>query len=411
VGATQAVEAIRWCRELAACSEVRGTTTRTFLSSPMRDVHARLEAWMRHAGMDTYIDHAGNLRGLYPGATAGCPRLLIGSHLDTVVDAGPFDGVLGVVIAITLVDLLGGKRLPFGIEVVGFSDEEGVRFGVPFIGSRALIGTLDRELLDRRDAEGRSVADVIRDYGLDPSGIDGVSLQDANGCVGYLEFHIEQGPVLDRLGRSLAVVDTIVGQSRLLLTFRGAANHAGTTPMAMRRDALACAAEWIVAAEAMAADTKDLVATVGRINARPGVTNAIAGTCEASLDVRHANDAIRTAAVSALVDRARQIAGRRGIDLQCESRLDQKSVAMDGTLTALMAQAIESSGAPVVHMASGAGHDAMVMARCVPAAMLFIRSPGGISHHPDEDVREEDVAAALDVGESWLTLLARSRSW
>ena len=231
--AATAREVIDRCRLLAGFSEEPGRTTRTFLSPPMRDVHAYLGAWMQRAGMSVRVDDAGNLRGVYQASSPGRPRLFIGSHLDTVPNAGAFDGVLGVVLAIALVDLLERQPLPFAIEVVGFSEEEGVRFGVPFIGSRALAGTMDTDLLELVDAHGRSVADAIRDFGLDPSCVNNARADD--DALGYLEFHIEQGPVLDDLAIPLGVVNTIVGQSRVAATFTGSTNHAGTTPMRGRR--------------------------------------------------------------------------------------------------------------------------------------------------------------------------------
>ncbi len=437
--ATEAREVIRRCRLLAECSEEPGFTTRTFLSAPMHDVHRHLRQWMEASGMAVSVDAAGNLRGLYPGSgtaasssgaahaaslagaahaayvpgAAHAARLFIGSHLDTVPRAGAFDGVLGVVLGVALVESLGGRHLPFAIEVVGFSEEEGVRFGVPFIGSRALTGGLDDETLGVSDAHGRSLGDAIRDYGLDPSRVG--EAQAGGGALGYLEFHVEQGPVLDTLGFPLGIVTAIVGQSRFDVTFTGAANHAGTTPMSARRDAVAAAAEWIVAVERTAVDAAGLVATVGRVEATPGAVNVIAGSCVASLDVRHADDAARAAAVARLSARAREIASDRGLDLRWETRLDQASTAMSPALTTLLEQAVASAGAPVPrvpvhHLPSGAGHDAMIMATRMPVAMLFLRSPGGISHHPDEAVREDDVAAALAAGRQFLELLAeRSR--
>ena len=402
--ARQAREVIDSCRLLAGFSEEPGRTTRTFLSPPMRDVHAHLGSWMQRSGMTVQVDNAGNLRGVYPAASPGSRRLFMGSHLDTVSDAGAFDGVLGVVLAVALVDLLQHRPLPFSIEVVGFSEEEGVRFGVPFIGSRALTGTLDDDVLRRVDASGRSVADAIRDYGLDPSCIVDARIDD--GALGYLECHIEQGPVLDSLGIPLGIVNTIVGQSRLIVTFTGSTNHAGTTPMHARRDAVAGAAEWIGAVETVARRTPGLVATVGRIGARPGATNVVPGICEASLDVRHASDSARATAVETLRWTAEQIAARRELRVRFETHLDQPSVAMSPALVAALGRAVAAQGLPIHRIDSGAGHDAMILARRMPAAILFVRSPGGISHHPNEAVIEGDVAAALGAGLAFLDDLA-----
>jgi allantoate deiminase len=406
--AQKAREVIHCCRLLAENSEERDYTTRTFLSAPMRDVHSHLTAWMQRIGMTVGVDHAGNLRGVYAGSSPDAPRLILGSHLDTVRRAGAFDGVLGVVLAVALVEGLGGSRFPFSIEVVGFSEEEGVRFGVPFIGSRALVGSVDEELLARRDSSGRSVSDAIHEFGLDPSRVGESQAGDATG---YIEFHIEQGPVLDDLGLPLAIVEAIVGQSWYALTFTGAANHAGTTPMNARRDAVACAAEWIRVVELIANEVPGLVATVGRIEAVPGATNVIAGRCEVSLDVRHADDAVRAAAAARMLEQARQIALRRHVEVCWEVHLDQPSTAMSPHLITMLEQAIARNGLPVHRMSSGAGHDAMVMAARMPAAMLFLRTPNGVSHHPDETVREDDVAAALIVGRKLLDVVAESRSW
>jgi allantoate deiminase len=405
---TAAVEAVRRCQLLATCTEEAGAITRTFLSAPMRDVHAHVKAWMEAAGMAVTTDHAGNIRGRYAAAATDAPSLFIGSHLDTVPRAGAFDGILGVVLGIALVESLAGRRLPFAIEVVGFSEEEGVRFGVPFIGSRALAGTLDRELLERRDPHGRTIAEAIREYGLEPDRVAEAVV--ATHAIGYLELHIEQGPVLDTLRLPVGVVDAIAGQSRLTVTFTGAANHAGTTPMHGRRDALAAAAEWVGEVERVGSGTEGLVATVGSLDVEPGAGNVVAGRCAASLDVRHAVDATRTTAVETLVERAHAIGARRRVDVGHETRLDQRATPMDAGLTFLLARATADAGHVVHHLASGAGHDAMIMAARMPVAMLFVRSPGGISHHPDEAVRDADVAAALDAGMRFLDRLAAERS-
>jgi allantoate deiminase len=369
----------------------------------MRAVHGDLAAWMGELEMTVRVDPAGNLRGVYPGLHADAPRLFIGSHLDTVPHAGAFDGVLGVVLAIALVDLLNGQRFPFAIEVVGFSEEEGVRFGTPFIGSRALAGRVDAAMLQQRDAIGVSVADAIRDYGLDPSAIGEAAADEA---LGYLEFHIEQGPVLDTLGIPVGVVDAIAGQTRAEVAFAGAAGHAGTTPMGARRDALAATAEWIVTVEREANATPELVATVGRVNVEPGAGNVIAGRCSATLDVRHADDAVRRASSERLAAAAQEIASRRGVDLTWTTRLEQPAVPMDAALVAVLDRSVRRAGAPVHHLVSGAGHDAMIVASRMPAAMLFVRSPAGVSHHPDETVVEEDVAMALEVGRHVLDQLS-----
>lgn len=408
-----AADVVRWCRRLATLTETPGETRRTFLSPPMRDVHDALATWMGRVGMDVHIDAAGNLRGIYPAALSTAPRvagrpLFIGSHLDTVPNAGAFDGVLGVVLGIALVEQLEGRRFPFAIEIVGFSDEEGVRFGVPFIGSRALAGRVDGILLSRRDEARKTLEDVIRDFGLDPARIPDAQAPDDS--LGYLEFHIEQGPILESLNLPVAVVDVIAGQSRADVRFTGLAGHAGTTPMTLRRDALAAAAAWIGEVEREAMATSGLVATVGRIAVEPGAANVIAGRCELSLDVRHPVDEVRTDAVKRLRSTAQDIAGRRGLDVIWDPRLDQPSVRLDAGLASMLDGALETAGFRAHRMTSGAGHDAMIMASRMPAGMVFLRCAQGISHHPAEAVREDDVAAALDVGLRFLDALERSHA-
>jgi allantoate deiminase len=386
--------AIERCRWIASRTERDGCTTRTFLSPPMRDVHDHLRAWMEELGMSVRVDPAGNLRG----TTGPGPAVVIGSHLDTVPDAGAYDGVLGVVLGISLVQLLAGSS-PVEIEVIGFSEEEGVRFGVPFIGSRALVGDA-MDVLAYTDSQGVSVRAALQSYGLDPERLADAQL--SPGAMGFLEVHIEQGPVLDQLSAPLGVVETIAGQSRVELTFTGHANHAGTTPMGSRRDALTGAAEWVGAVERLAVSTPGLVATVGRVQATPNASNAINGRVTASLDVRHADDACRRRALSSLLTEAGRVADRRGLDVAHVQHLEQGAVPMAPSLTGALARAVAATGRQVHRMTSGAGHDAMIVARRLPAAMLFLRTPGGISHHPDEQVLEEDVAAALEVGVHWL---------
>jgi len=392
------------CQTLAGFSEEAGRITRTFLSPPMRACHREIAGWLEPLGAEVKIDAAGNLRGLYPGATPGAQRLLIGSHLDTVPNGGAYDGVLGVVLGVGLLEALRGQRLPFGIEVVGFSEEEGVRFGTPFIGSRALVGRLDDELLSHPDANGISVRQAIEKFDLEPNEIPDAAVQ--HNALGFLEFHIEQGPVLEKLGRPLGVVEAVVGQSRREFTFVGRANHAGTAPMNLRHDAVAGAAEWIVAVEREAHRIPGLVATVGQIEAKPGATNVIAGEARLTLDARHASDEVRTRAVEALVGKAEEIAGRRGLSVRWTTVLDQNAVAMDSFLVRQAQEAIRKTGCEPHTMVSGAGHDAMILAERVPSAMIFLRTPGGISHAPEETVKIEDVAKALDSGLHLLDQLA-----
>ncbi len=332
-------EVIRRCRRLAECTGEPGFITRPYGSPAMPEAQRLVREWMEEAGLSVRTDNAGNIRG----ARGPAPRLMIGSHIDTVPHAGPFDGVLGVILGIALARE--------GVEVVAFIEEE-----ISFLGSR--------------------------------------SIQLDDSVAAYLEFHIEQGPVLDTLGLPLGVVDAIVGQSRFDVHFTGRAAHAGTTPMDLRQDALAAAAGWIGHVERVAREMEGLVATVGRIEAAPGAVNVIAGEAHATLDVRHAIDETRAEAVRRILEYTRS-----GIAIAWEQRMDQPAVAL---YYDPVARAVEAAGFPVHRMPSGAGHDAMILARHRPASMLFLRSPGGISHHPEESVREEDVAAALKVGARFL---------
>jgi allantoate deiminase len=402
-----AEEVIARCRKLATFSEDAQGTRRTFLSPPMRDVHREIAAWLEPLGVAARIDSAGNLRAVYGSEDATARRLLIGSHLDTVPDAGAFDGILGVVIAIALLEGGSGRRLPYALEVVGFSEEEGVRFGVPFIGSRALVGRVDGKLLETRDSRGVSVRQAIEEFGLNPEEMGQARV--SGNVFGYVEFHIEQGPVLEKLGLPLAVVDAIAGQSRLEFIFTGRANHAGTTPMDLRSDAVAGGAEWIVAVERKAKTVSGLVATVGSVRVKPGAANVIAGEARLTLDVRHRDDQVRASAVDALVRSAEEIASRRGLTISYKTHMNQPTVAMDRFLSDQMEASIRETGGQSHRTASGAGHDAMIMAEKIPAGMIFLRTPGGISHDPAESVRVEDVEKAIECGLHLLDRLATSQ--
>ncbi len=389
---------------LAAMTEEPGRITRRFLTAPMHSVHAHLRARMEAMGLATRVDAAGNLRGLWQAQGASGKRLLIGSHIDTVPDAGAFDGVLGVAMALELVAMAQERGHALSIEVIAFSEEEGVRFGVPFLGSRAVAGCFDTELLALADRDGTTVEAAIRTFGLDPANIDEAAAGDE--AIAFFEMHIEQGPVLENDELPVAAVTGIVGQTRLTLEFIGQANHAGTTPMALRHDALAAAAEWIGAVEACARRSEGLAATVGKIAVKPNAANVVAASAELSLDVRHMLDASRIAATEELVAAAGAIAERRGLTLVGRKLAETPAVPMDERLTAFVCEAIEGAGKPVKRMSSGAGHDAMVIASRMPTAMLFLRSPGGISHHPAESVLADDVEAGLRVAWNFLERLA-----
>jgi allantoate deiminase len=398
------VEVVRRCRELAGISEEDGRLTRWFAGPAMARANALVGRWMAEAGMAVRVDAAGNLVGHLPGSDPDAGTLLLGSHLDTVRDAGAFDGPLGVLAAIECVARLRAEEvsLPFSVDVLGFSDEEGLRFGSAYLGSRAVAGTLDAATLALADADGVTVREALAAFGPGP---DGASRR-GERLLGYAELHVEQGPVLEQRDVPVGVVTAIAGATRAAVRFEGRAGHAGTVPMELRRDAACALAELVLAVEAAGRAQPGLVATVGQIAASPGAPNVIPGSAVASLDVRHADDAIRTAAAGALRERAAEIAAARGMELAWEERTATPAVAMDPGLTELLAAAVAARGLPDVRLPSGAGHDAVALSQLTPVAMLFVRCAGGVSHHPEESVDPADVAVAVDVLDGFLRRLA-----
>lgn len=360
---------------------------------------------MEAAGLQTRRDAVGNVIGRL--GAGGQRTLLIGSHFDTVRDAGRYDGPLGLLVAIACLERLRdqGRSLPYAVEVIAFADEEGVRYGTGYLGSSVVAGSFEEIALGRRDADGITLADAIRSVGGDPEGLAGVR-RDPKGLIGYYEVHIEQGPVLEDAGVPLGVVDAIAGQSRARVAFIGKAGHAGTVPMALRRDALCAAAEFIGAVEALAHAQDCVVATVGEIEVQPGTSNVIPGRVDLSLDVRHASDSVRESLVTQLLERASTIADQRNCGHGWELPQDTKAVVCSQELTGLVAEAVKATGQPVVRLTSGAGHDAVMLSRIVPVAMLFVRCAGGISHSPAESVITEDVAAAIEATAGFLGLVA-----
>jgi allantoate deiminase len=402
-----AATAMQRCEVLGTCSEEQDRLTRPFASDAMRRAHEHVMPWMREAGLAVRRDNVGNLRGRYEAAAGDAPTVILGSHLDSVRDAGKYDGPLGAMVAIAAVQRLqdSKSRLPFAIEVVAFADEEGLRYGASYLGSRALAGVFNPPDLDLVDTQGVTMADAIRGFGGDP---DRVAEDRWNGgrLLGYCEVHIEQGPVLEARDLPVGVVSTITGFSRTGLTFTGKAAHAGTTPMDRRQDALAAAAEFVLAVETEARTTGGLVATVGQLAVSPGAMNVVPGGVVLSLDVRHPDDAVRTEHVGRLLRGAQDIAKRRGLSVESQHIDQEGSVACSPRLKSLLERAVSELGHPAMQLPSGAGHDAVVMSRLTEAAMLFVRCQGGVSHHPAESVTENDVGVAIDVLSKFLELLA-----
>jgi allantoate deiminase len=398
---------MRRCDVLGSISEEPDRLTRPFASDAMARAHDQVTAWMREAGMEVGRDNIGNLRGRYEGADGAHETVLIASHLDSVRDAGKYDGPLGVLVGIAAVQVLHdrGKRLPFAIEVVGFADEEGLRYGTTYLGSRALAGTFDNADLERADAAGITMAEAIRAFGGDPGRI-AQDRWDGGELLGYCEVHIEQGPVLEARGLPVGVVSAIAGQSRFQMTFTGEAAHAGTTPMDLRRDALVAASAFVQVVDIHARFQEGLVATVGQLTVHPGAANVVPGKVALSLDVRHAHDAERRGAAERFINLASDIAKDRSIALATTLISENATVPTSPRLASRLMQAVEDLGQPVLQLASGAGHDAVEMAGVTEIAMLFVRCKGGISHNPAESVTEEDVAVAIDVLGKFLELMA-----
>jgi allantoate deiminase len=346
----------------------------------------------------------GNLIGRYEGD--GSKTLVFGSHLDTVRDAGRYDGILGVMIAIACVQQLHdrGEILSYAIEVVGFADEEGLRFGTTFLGSSAYAGVFDSERLDLQDRDGVTLREAVRSYGGDPMALEEDG-RDGADLLGYCEVHIEQGPVLEKLDLPVGVVTAINGQSRISVGFGGKAGHAGTVPMERRNDALCAAAEFVLEVEAAANAESDAVGTVGEIYALPGAVNVVPGEVTHSLDLRHPDDAIRARLRDHLKGRAKEIAASRGCENRWEVRQETDAVEVAPNLEAVLERAVEDAGLAVHRLPSGAGHDAAQMAVLAPVAMLFVRCEEGISHNPAESVTREDVEVAIRVMQRFLGLL------
>ncbi|HUA37543.1 MAG TPA: allantoate amidohydrolase [Candidatus Sulfopaludibacter sp.] len=394
---------------LAKISGKPGEVTRVFATPAMRRANKLVAQWMREAGMEAHVDAIGNLIGHYAAERPGARTLLLGSHLDTVRNAGKFDGSLGVMLALACVEHLHFRkiRLPFAIAVVGFADEEGVRYQTAYLGSKALAGCFNEKDLQRKDANGISMADAIKHFGGNPAKLTSARL-DPRQLIGYIEAHIEQGPVLEKNNLAVGIVSAIAGQTRARISFIGRAGHAGTTPMSLRKDALCAAAEVILAVETLAKKTEGLVATVGEIAAFPGVGNVIPGEVRLSLDVRHANDSIRKAAQRALKQTLLHIGRQRNLQLGYAVVQETATVNCSAYLSRLLGQSVKYRQQRLVSLPSGAGHDAAVMAAITPAAMLFIRCQNGVSHHPDESVKIQDAEIALDVLNNFLQLLAQT---
>ncbi|NQS85223.1 allantoate amidohydrolase [Pantoea allii] len=385
------------CDALAEISESDQGLTRVYLSPEHLRANARVGEWMQAAGMTVWQDAVGNICGRYEAAQPGAPALLLGSHLDTVRNAGRYDGMLGVLSAIETVQWLSDhqRRLPLAIEVIGFGDEEGTRFGITLLGSRGITGTWPDSWPTHPDGNGITVSQAMRDVGLDATQIP-LAARAVSDIVAYLELHIEQGPCLEQDDLALGVVTAINGARRLNCSFTGEAGHAGTVPMNHRKDALVAAAEWMVFIEHTTREQPgQLVATVGTLSCAPGAVNVIPGEVNLSLDVRGPEDAPLESLLSTLLTQAEAIALRRGLTFTSHEYYRIAATACDARLQQALSHAIETVQGRSLALPSGAGHDAIAIAERWPVGMLFVRNHRGISHHPAESVKEADVGSAV----------------
>jgi len=408
---TSAAEVLARCAELDRYSAHRSYLERVYLSPQHAAANAAAADWMAKAGLRTWQDAAGNQLGRREGREPGLPALLLGSHLDTVPDAGSYDGMLGVIMAIAVVERLGDRidDFPFAVEVVGFSDEEGTRFGKALLGSCAAGGTWDEDWWELRDKNGVTLHTAFREFGLDPRRV-GDAARRPDELIGYLEAHIEQGPYLEEADASLGYVTTIAGARRFKLSIVGEARHAGGTPYPRRRDALVGAAEAITTIERLA-KASGCIATVGRIEVMPGAVNVIPGRADFSLDLRAETDQDRDAMWATMSADLEMLCEARNLELRVVETHRAPSMPCAPWLTDAVVDGIRSTGdAEPLGLWSRAGHDGMAIGAVTDIGMLFVRCFDGISHHPDEGVREVDVAAGLDAFERTVLSLAEARS-
>jgi beta-ureidopropionase / N-carbamoyl-L-amino-acid hydrolase len=386
-------------RQLARFSETPDGLTCTYLSPAHKAAATQLRDWMQAAGLAAQIDAVGNVVGRYPSAAPAAKTLIVGSHYDTVVNAGRFDGRLGILTALAVAEHLAGigRPLPFHLDVIGFAEEEGVRFAAPYLGSNAIAGRFDVAVLQRSDKDGVKLGSLLQEHGVDRDAVKALARRPET-LRGYLEVHIEQGPVLLDKDLPVGIVTAIAGSARFHISVRGTAGHAGTVPMALRHDAAAAAAEIVLAVERRCSETANLVGTVGQLAVPHGLINVIPGNCELSLDVRAGDDTVRDGAIAEIVAAAQDIAARRGVTVEISAIGSHPAVPCSAAMQAALAQAIARTGIAPFHLASGAGHDAAIFGGLTEVGMLFVRSGnGGVSHSPLESVTAEDADVAARI--------------
>ena len=396
--------------QLGLISDSSSYLVRTFLSPANRLAAEQVLEWMASLGMEVSHTSDGSVRGILAGSNPDAAPLLLGSHIDTVIDAGKYDGALGIIIALAALENLQQENatLPFPVHLLAFSDEEGTRFQTTYLGSRGIIGALDPATLATRDSAGITIAAAIEDQGWYEDATD--IRYTKGGCRGYLEVHIEQGRVLETAGEAACVVSAIAGQSRLTATLIGRTDHAGTTPMPLRRDALAGAAECILAAEKLAQSQPPLVITIGKIQIHPGASNSVPQSATFSIDLRHPEDIPREQALSDLHQACLHVAEKRSLALDWMPIQDNPSTCCDAALTKQLLASLTAVTGSERLLASGAGHDGVILSKICPIAMLFIRCRDGLSHHPDEYATPEDIGTGIDILTHFLKTLAQERS-
>jgi allantoate deiminase len=396
-------------KELATISEDEKGITRTFGTKAFVEGRDKVQSWMQQAGLVSRIDSIGNVRGILKSNHPNPKTFIIASHIDTVVNAGKWDGPLGVLMGLDLIEQLIRRKtlLPFNVELIAFSDEEGVRYHTTYLGSKVVAGSFDMGLLEKKDASGINLKEAIEEMGCDIDNLqkDAISQKD---CLGYFEIHIEQGPVLYEKNIPVAIVTAIAGQRRIEIIFKGMAGHAGTVPMDMRKDALCCAAEFILETEKYAVENKDkIVATVGKLNVTDAASNVVAGEVICSLDVRSADETTLETATQYLQDVLYKIGSKRGIKPEWNVIQQTLPVSCDEELNAPLAHSIQQENQEVISLVSGAGHDAVAISAIAPVAMLFVRCYKGISHNPLEDVEMKDIEAVVKISDNFIQNLIK----
>ena len=389
--------------DIASCSGEGPGVTRLPFTPEHQTAAKKIMKWMQDTGLAVHMDAAGTIIGRREGAEGG-PTLLFGSHQDTVRHGGKYDGIMGILLPILALRAIDDLQLPFSVQVMAFADEEGVRFPTALIGPRALAGNLDQAVLELEDQDGISIRDAMVDFGLKPNEMISLDLRNTQ-VIGYIETHIEQGPVLDDENLPLGIVTAIAGIERHQITLKGSAAHAGTTPMYGRKDTLACAAELVLATERIAGETPELIATIGKMNVSPNAVNVVPGEASMILEVRSAVNETREHGGKAIISRMKEIAAGRSISFACRKTYRQPAVPCDGKLKSLLKEAVSSQHYHPIEIPSGATHDASAMADLCPMAMLFVRCHQGISHTPEEFAEEADMQAAVDSLVNFIKLL------